>query len=229
MKIIDAHSHIDYISHLFQNDISGTVVCATQESEWKMLIDLCAQDNNVYGAFGIHPWFVDFIRDGFDNNLKGILQNNCKYMVGEIGLDKYKPCMEKQMDVFIKEFNIAVELKRTVFVHCVGAWDKMLHILKQYKKSDLPMIVFHAFDGGIQIIDNLLENYENNVMFSFGKNVVYGRNCNIEHIPLNKILVESDGKQDVPLINVVNKIAEIKKIEDVSDSIYNNTLRIVKK
>ena len=54
MKIIDAHSHIDYITHDVQTGVVGTICCATNESQWKNLIDLWTKDKNIYYAFGIN-------------------------------------------------------------------------------------------------------------------------------------------------------------------------------
>ena len=109
MKIIDAHSHIDYITHNIQTDVAGTICCATKESEWKILIENIGTDKNLYGAFGVHPWFVDTVQDGFDTRLHDLLLSNDSLMVGEIGLDKYKPDMDKQIEVFSNQFDIAVK------------------------------------------------------------------------------------------------------------------------
>lgn len=226
MKIIDAHSHIDFITHHHQTDVVGTVVCTTKESEWNALSDLCNQDTNIYGAFGVHPWFIDSVKDGFELRLERLLKNNTSYMIGEIGLDKNKPNMDKQIDVFIKQFNIAIRLHRTMFIHCVGTWDKILHILKQYKKSELPTIVFHAFKASDDILNYLLLNYDN-AKFSFNKNYVCARNSRIEHIPKNKILIESDGKNDAILKDMISKIAELKHDIDIGDIIYDNTLKVL--
>lgn len=225
MKIIDVHTHIDYITPDFQSDVVGCVCCATVESDWQKIINLIESDNRIYGAFGVHPWFVNSMSDNFGTLLEDLLKMNNRYMVGEIGLDKYKPDIEKQMDIFIKQFDIAIKLKRTVFIHCVGAWDKIMHILKQYKQSELPIIVLHDFNGNQEIIKQLLQ-YKN-VYFSFGKNALYDRNCCIEQIPVNNILVETDGKSDIILVDIIDKIARIKKETDTANIIYNNTKRVL--
>lgn len=225
MKIIDAHTHIDYITYDFQPEVEAVVCCAVGEVDWKKIINLMKDDNRVYGAFGIHPWYVNDARDGWGERLEKLLKTDNRYMVGEIGLDKHRPDMENQIDVFIKQFDIAVNLKRIVFLHCVGAWDKILHILKQYKKSELPKIVVHNFNENENILTNLLQ-YEN-VFFSLSKNAVYGKNCRIEQIPLNRILVETDGK-NIDLIGIVNEIGKIKNESNIVNVIYNNTQRILK-
>lgn len=226
MKIIDAHTHIDYITFEHQSDVVGVVCCAVQENTWQKIIDLMNIDNRVYGAFGIHPWFVDSVAKDFDTRLIQLLKTDSNYMVGEIGLDKYKPNMDKQTDVFIKQLDIAIKLKRIVCLHCVGAWDKILHILKQYKQSELPIIVIHDFNANKDITQKLLQ-YQN-IMFSFGKNAVYGKNCRIEQIPLNRILIETDGNPDVLLSELMKQIEKITEHKNISDIIYNNTIRVFK-
>ncbi len=227
MKIIDAHSHIDYITHQYQNDVVGTVCCTIDEFQWDILIDMISHSDKIYGAFGVHPWRVNFVDLDFDLRLESLLKTNRDFMVGEIGLDKNKPDMDKQIDVFVRQFDIAVKLKRSVFIHCVGAWDKILHILKQYNKSDLPIIVFHAFNASDDILKHLLMHYDN-VYFSYGKNAIYGKNCRIAQIPIDKILVESDGNRDVVLCDIVNKISEIKNDVNASSVIYDNTQKVIK-
>ncbi len=224
MKIIDAHTHVDYITPEFQSGVDGCICCTTIEAEWNKLVEIMNNDNRVYGAFGVHPWFVDTSKSDFDVRLKNLLERNSNYMIGEIGLDKYKPNMEKQIDFFIKQFNLAVQLKRPMFLHCVGAWDKILHIFKQYK--DLPIIVLHAFNGNENVLNNLLKYQK--MYFSFDKNAVYDRNQRIHQIPLNKILIESDGKKDVNLIKIIDEISKIKNESNMVDIIYDNTQRILK-
>lgn len=227
MKIIDSHTHIDYITCDLQPEVVGCVCCALVESDWNNIVDLAKQDKRVYGAFGVHPWFVESLKDGFDIRLENLLKTDSDYMVGEIGLDKHKPNMEKQVEVFVAQLDVAVKLKRTVFLHCVGAWDKILHILKQYKQNELPMLVVHNFDENDTILKQLLK-YEN-VFFSISKNVVYDRNYRIEQIPINRILIETDAKKDVLLKDVLIRIITIKNDDGVPEIIYNNTLKVLNK
>lgn len=221
MKIIDSHTHTDYISTEYQSGVVECICCAKCESEWGELLDVINNDKNVYGAFGVHPWNVSDVKDGFDTRLYEILKTNRSWMVGEIGLDKYKPDMEKQIEVFIKQLDIAVELQRPIMLHCVGAWDKIFQILKQYKKSVLPIIVAHAFNGSTEIVENLVSNY--NVIFSF--NSVDKKDI-ISCIPNDKIAVETDAKSNVVLSDIVDKISNIKNT-DMENIIYQNTKRIL--
>lgn len=225
MKIIDAHSHIDFMTHREQMDVVETVCCTVDEFQWEVLLDMVKHSDKIYPAFGIHPWYIKFLDDGFESRLENLLKTNSSFMVGEIGLDKYKPDMDKQIAVFEKQFDLAVKLHRTIFIHCVGAWDKILHILKQYKQSELPIIVMHSYNGNEQITNELL-NYDN-IMFSFNKIDEHYGICRIQQIPTNKILVETDGKRDVVLSGLINEISHIKQDDDIAETIYNNTLQVI--
>ena len=225
MKIIDAHSHLDHITHKFQPDVIGTICCATNESDWDVLIKKTQTDKNTYVAFGIHPWFVSDIKDGFENRLEQILKLNNSFMIGEIGLDKYKPNIDTQIKILQKQFDIAVKLKRVVFLHCVGAWDKILHILKQYKKSELPIIVAHDFNGSDEILNNLIQNY--NMLFSIHKINKNQEINRIQQIPMDKILVETDAKDNIILYDIIDKVSQIKNESDAWKIIYKNTLKVL--
>ena len=223
MQIIDAHSHIDYITCDLQPDVVGVICCANNQNDWVELVDIINHKNNVYGAFGIHPWFVQDAKPEFENELSDLLKNNNHFMIGEIGLDKYKPYMDKQIEVFEKQLRIAVDFNRPVFLHCVGAWDKILHIFKSYKK--LPLVIAHSFNADVQILNNLIQNY--NVMFSYhkiDKPYDFGR---IEQTPVDKILVESDAKDDVLIKDIINKISDIKHQPNMADIIYENTKKVL--
>ena len=119
-------------------------------------------------------------------------------------------------------YQIAIKLKRSVFLHCVGAWDKILHILKQYKKSELPTIVAHGFNGSVEILDTLINN--GNVFISFNKVAPEY----IQNTPINKILVETDGKNNIVLSDMVDKISNIKSENNAGEIIYENTLKVLR-
>ena len=227
MKIIDAHSHVEYVTHKFQSSVVGTFCCATNESQWNELINMMKTDSQIFGAFGIHPWFIDSVSNDFESKLKNLLLKNPQFMVGEIGLDKYKPNMDKQIELFEKQLNIAVNLHRVVSIHCVGAWDKIFHILNKYKKSDLPYIIAHSYSGNLDITKRLLNSYDN-IMFSFAKIDEKHDFQRIDQIPANRILVESDAKKDVVLSETIKQIQNIKQCDNLSNIIYNNANMVLK-
>ena len=93
------------------------------------------------------------------------------------------------------------------------------------KENRAILIIVHGFDANEQILKQLLK-YEN-IYFSVSKNAVYGKNCRIEQIPKNNILIETDGKPDVILSELIDMIEKRKNESNLSETIYNNTQRVL--
>ena len=64
-------------------------------------------------------------------------------------------------------------------------------------------------------------------MFSFNKIDIRGEKHCIEQIPNNRILVESDGKQDSDLITLIQLITNIKNDINMPETIFNNTQKVI--
>ena len=228
-KYIDAHCHI--LSESQMRDaaacgVVGFVVNGTKPADWGAVVKM-ANCDNVFGAIGVHPWFVSGIVDDWESGLVDMLQNNSKLMVGEIGLDKNRPDMEKQTAVFGRQLQIAHDFGRVAHIHCVDAWGKMMDILRG---CDLPpAMVFHCFSGAPELVDELSKI---GAYFSFGVAVCDERYIKMRNalgrVPANRILVESDAP-DVALPNSVpNTVAEIARLRGVgAEQIYNNTMGLI--
>ncbi len=222
-KYIDAHCHISDSMYLTE---VGAIFNAAKPSDWATVSKISDKEKNIYGAIGVHPWYISDLSVGWQSELSDLLKQNPELMVGEIGLDKFHNDMSRQMDVFIAQLNIACALNRGVCVHCVGAYDKLQHIMKG-TRSVLPrFLLLHGYSGGVQDIKKMAEKY--NVYFSYGARNL--RNANrILATPLDRILAETDDDTPTEIINVVNRIAGILNIapDKMADIIYKNTIRML--
>ena len=213
-KYIDAHCHL---FNLELPDNIGAIVNATRPFEWCNVINSVKNNSNVFGAVGVHPWFVADLVAGWDEKLQDLLIQNSEIMVGEIGLDKNRPDMDLQIDVFSRQLEIAAELGRGVHVHCVGAWDKILHVLKGFKTKQPPFVLFHRFSGNAGDVARLCADY--NAYFSF----MNARNV-VADVPSNRILIETDSKNPTGIVRVAERVAAIcPKID-----FYKNTMEMLK-
>ena len=172
---------------------------------------------NVFAAIGVHPWFVGELGTGWDVQMCELLVQNPGLMIGEIGLDKHKPDMDTQINVFSCQMDLAVELGRGVHVHCVGAWDKMFAVLKKYKSLHLPFMLFHRFSGNAVDVARLIADY--NAYFSFS-----GVGRVIADVPRDRILVETDSNNPAGIVHVAEQIAAIYPDCDF----YENTIGMLK-
>ena len=214
MKYIDAHCHL--FDEKLPDNI-GAIVNATRPADWGDVIAVADKNINVFAAIGVHPWFVGDLVAGWDEQLQDLLIQNPDIMVGEIGLDKHKPDMDLQLDVFARQLEIAADLGRGVHVHCVGAWDKMFAVLKKYKSQQLSFILFHRFSGNAGDVARLVADY--NAYFSFS-----GTRRIIADVPRDRILVETDSNNPTGVIRVAEQIAAICPDCDF----YKNTMGMLK-
>lgn len=235
-KYIDAHCHLgiklppqdDIITHWFCN--------SARVSDWGRIAGIANTDMRISGAIGVHPWYItDIIGQNWSEQMCCLLSQNPHLMIGEIGLHAGMRGndIETQEKVFIQQLAIANEYKRAVHIHCVHAWDKMLHIFKTQKLP--PVIIFHGVKTSSDMIKKMLK-YEN-VHFSFCFGMCGTENSKIQECiaatPVEKILCESDKTMDLSHLYIpdtVSKIAAIKScdINKVLWQIYNNTTWIIK-
>ena len=243
MVLFDAHCHLLTDADLrtaLNAGVRGLVVNAVRPDDWTRVADMAATRAGVFGALGVHPWCVaagDGLQRGrvphdWAVRLRDILAAHPDLMVGEVGLDKTRPDIAAQADVFNAHLQIAHDLGRTVHVHCVGAWGMMADILQVAPR--VPAIVFHGFSGAPDIMPQLARY---NAYFSFGAGVMNPHRTRVRTAATNadarRILVESDapdsGLSPADLATVVAQIAALRGCDatGLADMIYENSTRVV--
>lgn len=222
MKYTDAHCHTFATP---ADNIAGQICNATTVADWLKLVQIA--DEHTHVCIGIHPWYIDSAAPNWAVCMRKILSSNPHIMVGEIGIDKYHTDIDRQIEFFAQQIKIAIETNRPTHLHCVGAWDKVLHTLKGHRPH-IPIIA-HAFGGNAEIMARLAEY---NTYFSYGP-----RDGNITDTakiaPADKILVESDS--DTPsaqaeiLATATREIAKMRgcDIRELNEQINKNFMRVI--
>ena len=231
ISLCDAHCHI--YNNAPQPGVQARVCNAIQITDWPQIMTF-SDNGNIFGCIGIHPWFIASTPTNWANNFYEILQTNPALMVGEIGLDKHKPNLDIQQEFFITQLQIAAKLGRITHIHCVGAWDKILHIFKDAGNNLPPAIIFHAFTGSPLIINKLANEY--NAYFSYSiPDTPNARICErVLATPYDRLLLESDtdntNKEYIILEETCKNIATIldKTPEQIATQTTKNFQRIIK-
>lgn len=222
MKYTDAHCHIFSAP---ADNITGQVCNATTAADWEKLVQIA--DDRTHVCIGIHPWYIDSAPPDWADCMREILLSNPQIMVGEIGIDKYHPDIDRQIEFFAQQIEIAIKMNRPAHLHCVGAWDKVLHILKGHRPR-IPIIA-HAFGGNAAIMTTLAEY---NTYFSYearGDHVA----DTAKIAPVDKILVESDS--DTPtaqaeiLATATREIAKLRgcDVRELNEQINKNFTGVI--
>lgn len=184
MPYFDAHLHLvpdEVILRAVEKNVRTFFVNATSPKDWMPVLEQSNRLLGIYPCFGIHPWYIEETIPFWEQELRNILKDNPIAMVGEIGLDGTRSNMEKQMDIFFRQMQIADEMGRAAHIHCVKAWPQMLEVLGQFKGVK---ILMHRFSGDEVMVQKL--RFMNAYFSVLNANV-------LPIIPDTRVLVETDA------------------------------------
>lgn len=204
------------------------------------VLDKITKYDNMYGAIGIHPEYVDNYTLDDINFIKDNLNNNKIIAIGEIGLDYYytKENKEEQKELFEIQLKLAEKYNLPVIVHSRDATLDTINTLKKYKVNGF----IHSFSGSLETAREYIK-----MGYLIGINgVITFKNANIKdvikEIPLEYLVLETDspyltpvpyrGKQNNPshIIDIAKFICELKNIslDELSKITNSNLKRIFK-
>uniref|UniRef100_A0A670ZGX9 TatD DNase domain containing 2 n=1 Tax=Pseudonaja textilis TaxID=8673 RepID=A0A670ZGX9_PSETE len=218
---IDTHCHLDMLysktsfkgtfsefrkrhSSTFPKEFLGCIAdfcdpCILRNNLWEDLL----KEDMVWGAFGCHPHFACYYTDLHERNLMQAMRHPKSIAFGEIGLDYSYKCrteIPKQHEVFERQLNLAVSLRKPLVIHCRGADGDLLEIMKKCVPKDYK-IHRHCFIGRYSVVEPLLD-YFPNLTVGFTALLSYPSanevRDSVQKIPLNRIVVETDAPYFLP-------------------------------
>jgi len=159
-------------------------------------------ENNYLFSIGIHPWDVDEYSEDKIYQLKNWLCDKRIIAIGECGLDKYaKASLSAQEQIFIQQINLSEETEKPLIIHCVGCFNELLAIRKQFQPKQ--QWIIHGFRGKSQLAEQLLHA---DCALSFGEKL---NEESVRTTPLNRLFVETD-ESDKTIDEIYRQIAKIK-------------------
>ena len=233
--IIDTHAHYD--DEQFDED-RGEILGKMQDAgigmimdagstilSWDKIVKLTEEYPFVYGAIGVHPDEVGNLDETQFARMERLLDKEKIKAVGEIGLDYYwdNEPHEVQQKWFIRQLELAGEVKKPVIIHSREAAADTMYIMKNYAQG---------LDGVIHCYSYSREMAEEYVKMGFyigiGGVVTFKNAKKLKDvaaaIPIEKIVLETDcpymapepyrGKrnQSSYIRYVAEKIAELKEM-----------------
>lgn len=268
-KLIDVHTHIQFedfnkdrkevINRALNQNIWLINVGADKKSSQEAVIIAEQYLNGVWATVGTHPHNINEEIDW--DFYKNLAQNKKVVAVGECGLDYFGiknnelEVKNLQKEIFVKQIELAITLKKPLMIHCRGAFNDLISVLNSYfiihnsRKS-----IIHFFTGTLENAKKLLEM---GFYFTFGGLITFNRSFDeiIKFLPLDKILLETDAPYVAPepyrsapldpakagptrqerneplyVIEVAKKLAEIKNfsLEKVAEQTTLNAIDIFK-
>lgn len=211
--IFDTHAHYDdeafqedrdeLLNSLSTHGIEAVVNVGASIQTTKNTLELMKKYPFVYGAVGVHPSETEELNDNLMDWLKHVSGEKKVVAIGEIGLDYYwkEPDPEIQKHWFVRQLQLAREVKLPVIIHSRDAAQDTLDIMKAEKAGEIGGVI-HCFSYGIEMAREYL-----NMGFYLGIGGVVtfnnGRKLKevVEYMPLDRIVLETDCPYLSPVPN----------------------------
>lgn len=129
--------------------------------------------------------------------------------VGEIGLDKVCGSdFRQQEQIFAAQLDLAERFGKPVIIHCVRAFDEVIH---QLRGRQLPAVIFHGFIGSKEQAARALQS---GYYLSFGVRTGHSPKSieALRIVPLDRLFIETDDSQ-TPITACYAQVAAWRGIE----------------
>ncbi|HWT74802.1 MAG TPA: TatD family hydrolase [Mobilitalea sp.] len=191
------------------------------------VLALAEQYPFVYAAVGIHPSSCAELNEERFSWLREKAKHQKNVAIGEIGLDYYWDTPDRSIQKlwFMRQMELAKELKLPVIIHSRDAANDTYHMLKEANADQIGAII-HCFGYGVEQARQYLNmdfylGIGGVVTFTNGKKLKEV----VEYAPLDKLVLETDSPYLAPVPNrgkrnnslyltyVAQEIARIKKVD----------------
>ena len=235
MELIDTHAHLD--DEKFAHDRAAVVERALAAGVVKIItmgdsldssarsVALAEQFEPVYAAVGIHPEEAQPMTTATDDQLAAWAAQEKVVAIGEIGLDYYWEKDEEkralQRAIFVRQLDLARQLRLPVCIHDREAHGDMMKILKTEGRGLRG--VLHCYSGSWEMAAELLKG---DWYFGIDGPLTYKNAAKlpeiVQRLPAERILVETDspylspmpfrGRRNEPahVLYVAKKAAELR-------------------
>ncbi len=248
--IFDTHAHYDdeafdgdreeLLSSLRENGIEAAVNVGASMESTERTLELIRRWPCLYGAVGVHPNETGELNEEKLERLKAASREDKVVAVGEIGLDYYwdQPEREIQKKWFLRQLELAREVKLPVIIHSRDAAKDTLDLMKAARAEEIGGVI-HCFSYGT----DMAREYLNMGFFiGIGGVLTFQNGKKLKEVaafaPMDRIVLETDCPYLSPVPNrgkrnsslnlpyVAAALAQIKGIsEEEAAEITNRNAR----
>lgn len=223
LRLYDAHNHLhddrfggrqaELLAECEQVGVAAMVVNGSCEADWPQVVAVATSRQSavfssqtevrrstepplrIIPSFGYHPWYIHERTGNWLKNLTRLLDENPAAVIGEIGLDRWKPGLAYvgQEEVFIAQLRLAAERNLPVSIHCLQAWGRMLELLKAGPRPARGFLL-HSYGGPVEMVKPFAEL---GAFFSLPGYYAHERKQRqretFRHVPADRLLIETDA------------------------------------
>jgi TatD DNase family protein len=222
VRFYDAHNHLqderfagrqeELLALCRREGVAAMVVNGACEADWPAVAELaCRHPDLVIPSFGYHPWYVGERTPAWREELERALRETPGSVVGEIGLDRWKPGLDlvAQEEVFVWQLRLAAERDLPASIHCLQAWGKLFELLRAGPRPARGVLL-HSYGGPVEMIAPLAAL---GAYFSLPGYFAHERKQRqretFRHVPLDRLLIETDAPdQSLPEDRVKHRLPD---------------------
>lgn len=250
--LFDSHAHLnderfdedreELISSLQERNVDLVVNPGACIETSISSIELAKKYDFIYAAVGVHPHDVGELDDSAIDTLRKLAIENKKVVaIGEIGLDyHYDNSPRKvQREWFIKQIELANELKLPIIIHDRDAHGDTFEIIQKYRNPEIGCVL-HCYSGNVELAR---EYVKMGCYISLSGTVTFKNNKKTKQvareIPLDRLFIETDSpymaptphrgeRNDPSLVQFVADTIAVEKgisYETVCETTKNNAKR----
>jgi TatD DNase family protein len=180
-------------------------------------LSIAETHEGVFATAGIHPHEAIQAQEKHYGQLREFARHKKFLAIGEIGLDYHYDHSPRdvQRDVFIRQLELARELKLPIVIHCREAWPDLAEIIDVHWKSVGLGGILHCFGGeradAFKFLDwGFLVSFAGNLTFKKAENLRQAA----REIPPGRLLTETDSPYlaPVPLRGKRNEPANVVEV-----------------
>lgn len=244
MIFTDAHCHLGsrqfdqdretIIERMMEKNVGKAIMICCSRHDLSNCLPIRQQDHDFKLAIAIHPQDLeDDHKEERLERLEKIIDEVRPDMIGEIGLDYYSHPHTRayQLRFFEAQLQMAQDRDLPVDIHSRKAAKDTLETLLKYRVKG----IIHSYSGSVEMADLYIKQ---GYHLSFGASVLFEGARRpaevIRHIPIERLLIETDAPYQSPIrdkrhepadvIRIYETIAGIKGIslEDLCDIVEDN-------
>jgi TatD DNase family protein len=140
--------------------------------------------------------------------------------IGETGIDRLKgPSFDVQIPLFKQHIELAEKLCKPLVIHCVKAWEELIHVYRELKPSQ-PSII-HGYRGRPELTKRLINE---GFLFSIGDHLNVD---SLPLIPMDRLFCETD-EGDMLIRDVYLQASQVlnMELEEFAEVITANVRRV---
>ena len=171
------------------------VVNGSGEEDWPQVIALARAHPQVIPSLGYHPWHAQQRTAGWQKALVRFLDETPGAVIGEIGLDRWKPGLDYagQEEVFLAQLHLAAARDLPVSIHGLQAWGRLYDLLRAGPRPRRGFLL-HSYGGPREMVAPLAAL---GAYFSFPGCYAHARKTRqretFRHVPSDRLLIETDA------------------------------------